>query len=92
MTLLTIIRSILSAIAIAGLYGLYKLDPGAATLADVLGLLHNEALQGIAANLTLIFLTIEVVIPYLSGTRQGGCIKESRQTRGVVAPSAAEMP
>ena len=69
MFLLTIVRCILSAVALVGLYGLYQLDPGTATLADLLGLLHNEALQQTAANVALLLLGFEVAVPYIFGAR-----------------------
>ena len=86
MFLLTIARCILSAVALVGLYGLYQLDPGTATLADILGLLHNEPLQQTAANVALLLLGFEVALPYIFGARASTGIRASAVSTGMMPP------
>ena len=86
MFLLTIVRCILSAVALVGLYGLYQLDPGTATLADLLGLLHNEALQQTAANVALLLLAFEVALPYIFGSRVAVGVRSSAISPALNAP------
>lgn len=86
MFLLTIVRCILSAVALVGLYGLYQLDPGTATLADLLGLLHNEALQQTAANVALLLLGFEVALPYIFGSRVAVGVRSSAISPALNAP------
>lgn len=86
MFLLTIARCILSAVALVGLYGLYQLDPGTATLADILGLLHNEPLQQTAANVALLLLGFEIALPYIFGARVSAGIRASAVSTGLMTP------
>ncbi len=86
MFLLTITRCILSAVALVGLYGLYQLDPGTATLADLLGLLHNEPLQQTAANVALLLLAMEVALPYIFGSRDATGTRAAAVSTGMMPP------
>lgn len=86
MFLLTIVRCILSAVALVGLYGLYQLDPGNATLADLLGLLHNEPLQQTAANVALLLVGFEIALPYIFGARTAVGVRATAVSTGLVAP------
>lgn len=86
MFLLTITRCILSAVALVGLYGLYQLDPGTATLADLLGLLHNVPLQQTAANVALLLLGFEVALPYIFGSRVAVGVRSSAISPALNAP------
>ena len=86
MFLLTITRCILSAVALVGLYGLYQLDPGTATLADLLGPLHNVPLQQTAANVALLLLGFEVALPYIFGSRVAVGVRSSAISPALNAP------
>ena len=86
MFLLSIVRCSLSAVALVGLYGLYQLDPGTATIADLLGLLHNEHLQQAAANVALLLLAFEVALPYIFGERMATGSRSAAVTTGMMTP------